>query len=163
MCPLFWEGLYSKFMFILFYSLCPSRLWRRLKTSPRGGLWSGLRRRRVPVTWVQSVTLRPLGTRCPGTCPNTIASSAPSQPLEMCWTRQRGPSSASQVRCSRRKNVDVCVQSVVMLLVVLILSCRPVCRWYLGCLMASSFCSCVFMVCIYQCAVFALHLLIDFW
>lgn len=88
------------FLFVFFYSSCPSRLWRRSRTSPRGGLWSGLRLRKVPAIRVQSVSLRPLETRCPGTCQNTIASSAPSQLLEMCWTPQRGLSSALQVRCS---------------------------------------------------------------
>lgn len=91
----------------LCFSLLPthfqSRPWRRWRTSPRGGLWSGRRRRRAPATWARWLTLRHLETRCPGTCPNTIAWSAPSQPPETCWTRQRGPSSALQVRCFTRK------------------------------------------------------------
>ncbi len=36
-------------------------------------------------------------TRSPGTSPNTSGSSAPNPPPERCWTRLRGPSSASQV------------------------------------------------------------------
>lgn len=80
-----------------------SRQWRRWRRSPSGGLWSGRHRRRAPAIWVQLAALRPLETRCPGTCPNTIASRDPSRPLETCWTQQRGPSSASQVPCSHRK------------------------------------------------------------
>ena len=110
---------FCKWVLLLFTHWFSSRPWRRWRTSPRGGLWSGRRRRRAPVTWARWVTLRHLETRCPGTCPNTIAWSAPSQPPETCWTRQRGPSSALQVRCFTQKEVEVSVRGMYVSLYVL--------------------------------------------
>lgn len=55
-----------------------------------------LRRSRAPVS---AAAHRVPETHFPGTFPNTSGSNALNLPREMCWTRPREPSSASQV-CS---------------------------------------------------------------
>lgn len=67
--------------------------------------WMFLRRSRAPVS---AAARRVPETHSPGTWPNTSGSNAPDPPPERCWTRPRGPSSASQVCCHIcRSNHDV--------------------------------------------------------